>query len=77
MNLLRETEVGEVGATKRYRTMRHRAAGDLEAKERQKLSKGPGIKGVVNLPHLSEKARDSVGKAVGVSGKSIDYATRV
>lgn len=52
---------------------------DRQAKERQKMSQGRGVKGVENLPPLNEtgKARDQAGKAVGVSGKSVDYATRV
>lgn len=54
---------------------------DEQAKERQKMSQGRGQKkGVENLPHLNSdtgKARDAVGKAVGVSGKSIDHATKV
>lgn len=44
------------------------------------MSKGGGDKksGMENLPHPIEdkgSARDAAGKAVGVSGKSIDYAT--
>lgn len=50
---------------------------DKLAKERQKLSKGAGVKGPVNLPDLKSDARDQAGKAVGVSGKSVDYATKV
>lgn len=58
---------------------------DDEAKKRQKASggdrKSANERSVVeNLPQpISDagKARDQVGKAVGVSGKSIDYATRV
>jgi ParB-like chromosome segregation protein Spo0J len=51
---------------------------DDEAKERQKLSKGRGQKGVENLPHLNEgKSRDKAGEAVAVSGKSVDAATKV
>jgi len=50
---------------------------DKQAKERQKLSGGQGIKGPVNLPDLKGDSRDLAGKAVGVSGKSIDHATRV
>lgn len=52
---------------------------DKQAKERQKARKGdqPGAS-VENLPQLeTSKARDAAGKAVGVSGKSVDYATKV
>jgi hypothetical protein len=43
-----------------------------------KLSQGAGKKGPVNLPDLSKgDSRDQVGKAIGVSGKSVDHATRV
>jgi len=49
-----------------------------EAKERQKQSKGRGKKGVVNLPpQKTGKARDKAGDAVGVSGSSVDHATKV
>jgi hypothetical protein len=49
-----------------------------EAKERQKQSKGRGKKGVANLPpQKTGKARDKAGEAVGVSGKSVDHATKV
>lgn len=52
-----------------------------QAKERQKLSKGRGKKGVANLPQVipesNGKARDHAGKAVNVSGKMIDHATKV
>lgn len=50
---------------------------DEQAKERQKLSQGRGVKGPENLPDLKSDARDAVGKAVGVSGKTIDHATKV
>lgn len=48
---------------------------DEQAKER--MSEGGKNKGVANLPPLENtgKARDQAGKAVGVSGKSIDHAT--
>lgn len=53
---------------------------DEQAKQRQKeagKSHGRG-KVVENLPQANAgTARDAVGKAVGVSGKSIDHATRV
>lgn len=49
-----------------------------QAKERQKLSKGRGQKGKEDVPDLkSTQARDAAGKAVGVSGKSIDAANTV
>lgn len=47
------------------------------AKERQRLSKGQGIKGPVNLPDLKGDARDKVGEVVGVSGKSISHGVKV
>jgi hypothetical protein len=51
---------------------------EREAKERQKLSEGRGQKGPANLPDLKTgDARDIAGKAFGVSGKSVDHATRV
>jgi hypothetical protein len=52
---------------------------DDEAKKRQKVRKGsqPGAS-PANLPELEKgDARDQVGKVVGVSGKSIDHATKV
>lgn len=56
-----------------------RAKYEAEAKERQKERKGnqPGAT-KENLPDLSSgQTRDQIGKLVGVSGKTIDYATRV
>lgn len=57
---------------------------DREAKDRQREHGGtaPGRKTdktlVENLPQLNEgKSRDQAGKAVGVSGRSVDFATRV
>jgi hypothetical protein len=50
---------------------------DKQAKERQKLSEGRGQKGPANLPDVKGDARDAAGKAFGVSGKSVDLATRV
>jgi hypothetical protein len=58
---------------------RARAEYDRAAKERQKTRKGnqPGAT-KENLPELSTgQARDQVGKVMGVSGKSIDHATKV
>lgn len=46
-----------------------------QAKERQRLSQGRGVKGVEDLPHLKDdtgKARDKAGRAFGVSGKLVD-----
>lgn len=48
-----------------------------EAKERQRLSKGRGQKGPENLPDLKGDSRDQLGKAFGVSGKSVDHAAKV
>ena len=65
---------------------RARECYDKAAKDRQVAATVKGNKTrhdkespvVENLPPLArEKARDEVGKAVGVSGKSIDHATRV
>lgn len=67
---LSETQRAMVGA-------KARSIYDEAAKERQKKSHGQGVKGPVNLPDLKGDARDAVGKALGVSGKSIDYARNV
>lgn len=61
---------------------RARSLYDRQAKERQKASGGDRKTTksvVVNLPQPNDsgKARDQVGKVVGVSGKTIDYATKV
>lgn len=61
---------------------RAREVYDKQAKERMTAGANKGRqsqKGAVeNLPQAdSARARDAVGKAIGVSGKSIDYATRV
>ena len=45
---------------------------DQQAKERQKRKPANSV--VENFPQQNSKARDAVGKAVGVSGKSIDHA---
>lgn len=48
---------------------------DRQAKEREHSRKTGTM---VNLPESSKgTARDAVGKAMGVSGRSVDYATRV
>jgi hypothetical protein len=54
---------------------RAREVYDRQAKERQRLSEGRGKKGPANLPDLKGDARDQVGKAFGVSGRSVDYAS--
>lgn len=58
---------------------RARECYDRAAKERQQVRKGHQAgASVESLPQLDTgKARDQVGKVVGVSGKSIDHATRV
>lgn len=48
---------------------------DTEAKERRVRKPVDSV--VENLPQQNGKARDKAGKAVGVSGKSIDHATKV
>lgn len=76
------------GATSRVRlwdslsmvAARVRSVYDAQAKARmvEGAAKGGQSKGRENLPHPSEvRARDAAGKAVGVSGKSVDFATRV
>lgn len=54
---------------------------DKAAKERQKshgnTAPGKGKTLPENLPELNADARDAAGKAVGVSGKSVDYASRI
>lgn len=72
---LTPTQLAMVGA-------RARKLYDKRAKERQKEHgrTAPGRKKSlpVNLPEVNGcDARDDVGKSVGVSGKSIDHATRV
>lgn len=58
---------------------RARKVYDERAKERQKVRKGsqPGAT-QENLPDLSSgQARDHAGKALGVSGRTVDFATKV
>lgn len=52
---------------------------EREAKERQVVRKGDQAgTSPANLPDLDKgDARDKAGKAFGVSGKSVDHATRV
>jgi ParB-like chromosome segregation protein Spo0J len=50
---------------------------EKQAKERQSLSEGRGVKGPVNCPDLKGDARDKAGEAAGVSGKSVDRAAKV
>lgn len=58
---------------------RVRAIYDEQAKERQQARKGKQSGSTVeNLPQLETgKSRDKAGAAVGVSGKSVDFATKV
>lgn len=58
---------------------RVRAIYDEQAKERQQVRKGKQAgSNPENLPELSKgDARDKAGAAVGVSGKSVDFATKV
>ena len=53
---------------------RARAIYDQQAKERQKR-KPDSVQ--ANLPEQKEQSRDAAGRAVGVSGKSVDYASIV
>lgn len=62
---LSETQRAMVGA-------KARTIYDEAAKDRQKGGQG-GKMLPVNLPEAKGDARDAVGKALGVSGKSIDY----
>jgi hypothetical protein len=48
-----------------------------QAKERQRLSKGQGKKGMETVPDLKGAARDLAGAAVSVSGPLIDRASKV
>jgi ParB-like chromosome segregation protein Spo0J len=65
---LTPSQLGMVGA-------RARDLYDKLAKERQKRKPAGSVP--ANLPEQKTDARDAVGKAVGVSGKTIDHATRV
>lgn len=58
---------------------RTRAIYDRQARERQGHGQtAPGQTLTENLPEASKgESRDAAGKAVGVSGKSVDYATKV
>ncbi len=69
---LSPTQLSMVGA-------RAREIYDKQAKERQQVRKGKQAgSSPANLPELSKgDSRDQVGRAVGVSGKSIDAATIV
>lgn len=68
---LTPTQLSMVGA--RASTLREKLTS--EAKERQR--EGGKSKGKENLPYPAGQTRDIIGKAVGVSGKSIDYAAKV
>lgn len=48
---------------------------DQRAKERQIRKPSDSVQ--ENLPEQKQQARDAAGKAFGVSGKSVDHATRV
>jgi hypothetical protein len=53
---------------------------DRQAKERMVMGGGDKKSGVENLPHPIKdqgKARDQAGKALGVSGRTVDFATKV
>src|SRR5579883_979713 len=69
---LSPTQLAMVGA-------RARQVYDEQARERQSATRKKGDSLVpVNLPERDKgDSRDQVGKAVGVSGKSIDMATRI
>ena len=54
---------------------RARAYYDEQARER--MNAGAKADPVANLPQGTARARDAAGKAFGVSGKSVDYATKV
>lgn len=65
---LSPTQLSMVGA-------RAREIYDRQAKERQKRKPSNSVP--VNLPEQKGDARDHAAKAVGVSGKSVDFATKV
>ena len=52
---------------------------ERQAKERQRMSEGPGQKGLVNLPNLSQKThvRDQLAAEAGVSGRTYDHLRAV
>lgn len=56
---------------KRIKKSWARKPAGMAAKERQKRKPGNSV--VENLPPQNGKARDMVGKAIGVSGKTIDH----
>lgn len=57
---------------------RARSIYDRQARERQATSMGGANPQLVeNLPEAGARARDAAGKAIGVSGKSVDHATKV
>jgi len=65
---LTPTQISMVGA-------RAREHYDREAKERQKRKPADSVQ--ENLPEQKGQARDQAAKAVGVSGRTIDFATKV
>jgi len=54
---------------------RARGMYDDAAKQRKKRKPTDSVQ--VNLPEQNEQSRDAAGKALGVSGKSVDFATCV
>lgn len=54
-----------------------RAREIYEKQAKERLDTKGGRSGPVNLPEAKGDARDKAGKAFGVSGKSVDHATRV
>ena len=54
-----------------------RAREIYERQAKERLDTKGGHSGPVNLPEAKGDARDKAGAAFGVSGKSVDHATRV
>jgi hypothetical protein len=50
---------------------------EKQAKERQSLSEGRGVKGRTNCSDLNGRSRDKAGEAAGVSGMSVERAAKV
>ncbi len=48
----------------------------FEAEAKERMKRKPSF-GVENLPQQNGKARDKAGESVGVSGKSVDFASKV
>lgn len=68
---LSETQLAMVGA--RASALREKL--EAEAKERKTRKPADSVK--ENLPSQKGQTRDQIGKAVGVSGKTIDFGTKV